>query len=236
MRRRWPLGIAVLLGLMAGVLVYGSIRVAPAVVAARDLTAGERLTAQALMIRDANPNSLPPGAFQRIDDAVGAYVNGPIPAGQFIVAGQLAQSRQAALLAHAGPLPPDHALIAIPIDATRAVGGVVRPAQRVDVLVVGSTNESSVSSMSGVEVLGRGVLLIELRTDRGEALIDPAGPGGLEGGAAGRVGSAVLVVPAADVPRYVERIPTGMFVLSQRVDDPLAPGLATAPQAAGRSP
>ena len=40
------------------------------------------------------------------------------------------------------------------------------------------------------------------------------------GGAAARIGAAVLAVPAADVPRYVARIPSGIFVLSQRLDAP----------------
>ena len=140
------------------------------------------------------------------------------------MAGQLADSRRAALLAHAGAIPPGHALVAIPVDATRALGGVVPPSQIVDVLVA-SPDPAADRAVSGaapqvVEVLGRGVLLVELRSDRGEALQAPSDDGSLARRASVRIGAAVLAVPAADVPRYVARIPTGTFVLSQRLDEP----------------
>ena len=71
-----------------------------------------------------------------------------------------------------------------------------------------------------MELLGRGVLLVELRSDRGEVLHAPSDDGSLARRASVRIGAAVLAVPAADVPRYVARIPTGTFVLSQRLDEP----------------
>ncbi|MCY4114863.1 MAG: hypothetical protein OXG33_13145 [Chloroflexi bacterium] len=54
----------------------------------------------------------------------------------------------------------------------------------------------------------------------GEALQSPSDDDGLARRASVRVGAAVLAVPALDVPRYVARIPTGTFVLSQRLDEP----------------
>ena len=167
----------------------------------------------------------PAGALTSLEAAVGAFATGPIPAGQYIVAGQLADSRRAALLAHAGSISPGHALIAIPVDATRALGGVVPPSQVVDVLVASPDPAVDRRTMYGsvpqqVEVLGRGVLLVELRSDRGEPLHLPSDDGGLAQRAAVRIGSAVLAVPAEDVPRYVARIPTGTFVLSQRLEEP----------------
>ena len=224
MRRHWLLAIALLLGLVAGVLVYRSIQLAPVVTAARPLALGDRLTPDALTLRDVNPASRPAGAVVSMEAAVGAFATGPIPAGQYIVAGQLAESRRAALLAHAGPIPPGHALVAIPIDATRALGGVVPPSQIVDVLVAepdpAAGHPAPVAAPQRVEILGHGVLLVELRTDRGEPLRTPSGDGSLDRGAAARIGAAVLAVPAADVPRYVARIPSGIFVLSQRLDAP----------------
>ncbi len=113
------------------------------------------------------------------------------------------------------------------MDATRALGGVVPPSQIVDVLVA-SPDPSADRATSGsapqlVELLGRGVLLVELRSDRGEVLHAPSDDGSLARRASVRIGAAVLTVPAADVPRYVARIPTGTFVLSQRLDEPLSP-------------
>ncbi len=224
MRRHWLLALGLVLGLAAGALVYQSMQLAPVVTAARPVALGDRLTPDDLTLRDVNPAARPAGALTSFEAAVGAFATGPIPAEQYIVAGQLADSRRAALLAHAGAIPPGHALVAIPVDATRALGGVVPPSQIVDVLVA-SPDPSADRAVSGsapqvVEVLGRGVLLVELRSDRGEALPAPSDDGSLARRASVRIGAAVLAVPAADVPRYVARIPTGTFVLSQRLDEP----------------
>ena len=224
MRRHWLLAVGLLLGLAAGALVYQSMQLASVVTAARPVALGDRLTPDDLSLRDVNPAARPAGALTSLEAAMGAFATGPIPSGQYIVAGQLADSRRAALLAHAGAIPPGHALIAIPVDATRALGGVVPPSQIVDVLVA-SPDPSADRAVSGaapqlVEVLGRGVLLVELRSDRGEALQAQSDDGSLARRASVRIGAAVLAVPAADVPRYVARIPTGTFVLSQRLDEP----------------
>jgi len=224
MRRHWLLAVGLLLGLAAGVLVYQSMQLAPVVTAARSLDVGDRLTPDDLSVRDVNPAARPTGALTSLEAAVGAFATGSIPAGQYIVSGQLADSRRATLLAHAGSIPPGLALIAIPVDATRALGGVVPPSQVVDVLVA-SPDPAADRTLSGsvpqkVEILGRGVLLVELRSDRGEALLEPSDDDGLARRASVRIGAAVLAVPAADVSRYVARIPTGTFVLSQRLDVP----------------
>ncbi|MCY3783049.1 MAG: Flp pilus assembly protein CpaB [Chloroflexi bacterium] len=222
MKRHWLLAVGLLLGLAAGVLVYQSMQMAPVVTAARPLDVGDRLSPGDLSVREVNPAARPAGVLTSLDAAVGAFATGPIPAGQYIVSGQLADSRRAALLAHAASIPPGHALIAIPVDATQALGGVVPPSQVVDVLVA-SPDPAADRTLSGsvpqqVEVLGRGVLLVELRSDRGEVLQGPADDDSLARRASVRIGAAVLAVPAADVPRYVARIPTGTFVLSQRLD------------------
>lgn len=224
MRRHWFLAVGLLLGLVAGVLVYRSMQVAPVVVAARPLVLGDSLTPDALELQNVSPGARPSGAFTSVEAAAGAYATGPIPKGQYIVAGQLADSRRAALLAHAVTIPPGHALVAIPVDAVRALGGVLPPSQLVDVLVATPDPVAVAGAAAAmphqVEILGRGVLLVELRSDRGEPLHVSADSGGLNRQAAVRIGAAVLAVPAVDVPRYVARIPTGIFVLSQRLDEP----------------
>lgn len=240
MSRRVLLGIGLLLGLVAGVLVYQSMQVAPIVVAARSLAPGDALAPVALEIRDINPAARPAGAFASIEAAAGTFATGPIPRGQYIVAGQLADSRRAALLAHAGSIPPGRALVAIPVDAVRALGGVLSPSESVDVLVASpdpaAGHGAGATMPHQVEILGRGVLLVELRSDRGEALQAGADGESLNRRAAVRIGAAVLAVPAADVPRYVARIPTGVFVLSQRLDEPPSDPASTRAPAAPSPP
>ena len=236
MRRHIFLALGVFLGLIAGVLVYQSMQVAPIVVAARPLAPGDLLTPDALELRDVNPAARPAGGMTSVEAAAGTFATGPIPEGQYIVAGQLADSRRAALLAHAAAIPHGNALIAIPVDAVRALGGVLPPSQIVDVLVASPDPAAgqglSAAAPHQVEILGRGVLLVELRSDRGEPLQAPSDAEGLNRRASARIGAAVLAVPAADVPRYVARIPTGTFVLSQRLDVPPTPGLPAQGQAA----
>ena len=77
---------------------------------------------------------------------------------------------------------------------------------------------------------------MELRSDRGEPLQTSSDGEGLNRRAAVRIGAAVLAVPAIDVPRYVARIPTGTFVLSQRVDEPPRVGPVAQRQAARYMP
>ena len=122
MRRHWFLAVGLVLGIVAGVLVYQNMQIAPVVVAARPLASGDRLTPDALELQNVNPAARPSGAFASVEAVAGAYATGPIPEGQYIVDGQLADSRRAALLAHAAPIPPGHALVAIPVDAVRALG------------------------------------------------------------------------------------------------------------------
>ena len=228
MRRHWFLAVGLLLGLVAGVLVYRSMQIAPVVVAARPLALGDPLTPDKLELQSINPAARPSGALASVEAAAGAYATGPIPKGQYIVDGQLADSRRAALLAHAAQIPPDYALIAVPVDAVRALGGVVPASQIVDVLVASpdpaAGDRASAATPHQVEILGRGVLLVELRSDRGEPLQIPSDGEGLSRRAAVRIGAAVLAVPAIDVPRYVARIPTGIFVLTQRLDEPPGSG------------
>lgn len=230
MRRHWFLAVGLLLGLVAGVLVYRSMQIAPVVVAARPLALGDPLTPDKLELQSIDPAARPSGAFASVEAAAGAYATGPIPKGQYIVGGQLADSRRAALLAHAAQIPPDYALVAIPVDAVRALGGVVPASQIVDVLVASpdpaAGERASAATPHQVEILGRGVLLVELRSDRGEPLQIPSDGEGLSRRAAVRIGAAVLAVPAIDVPRYVARIPTGIFVLTQRLDEPPSSGLS----------
>ena len=240
MKRHWFLALALLLGVIAGVLVYQYMQVAPIVVAARPLAAGDPLTPDALELRNVNPAARPSGALASVEAAAGTYATGPIPKGQYIVVGQLADSRRAALLAHAATIPSGHALVAIPVDAVRALGGVLPPSQIVDVLVASPNpadgHGASSSAPHQVEILGRGVLLMELRSDRGEPLQTSSDGEGLNRRAAVRIGAAVLAVPAIDVPRYVARIPTGTFVLSQRLDEPPTVGPAAERQAARHMP
>lgn len=224
MKRHWFLALGLLLGVIAGVLVYQHMQVAPIVVAARPLAPGDPLTPDALDFRNINPAARPAGALASIEAAVGSFATGPIPKGQYIVVGQLADSRRAALLAHAATIPSGHALVAVPVDAVRALGGVLPPSQIVDVLVASpdpaAVHGAAAAAPHQVEILGRGVLLVELRSDRGEPLETASDGEGLNRRAAVRIGAAVLAVPAIDVPRYVARIPTGTFVLTQRLDEP----------------
>ena len=69
MKRHWFLALGLLLGVVAGVLVYRHMQVAPIVVAARPLALGDPLTQDALELWSINPAARPSGAFASIEAA-----------------------------------------------------------------------------------------------------------------------------------------------------------------------
>jgi Flp pilus assembly protein CpaB len=96
------------------------------VVARHDVAVGTRLTAADLTTA---PMELPPslartGAFARSTALVGATTVGPIRAGELVQAGDVVRTSSQ----------PDALELAFAVEPARAVGGSLRPGERVDVL------------------------------------------------------------------------------------------------------
>ena len=104
---------------------------APAVVAAVDVKAGTKLTAEMVKVKAVARDAVPPGAVQRLEDAVGRAAEMPLLKDDFVLEGKLTSTPGAGLAVH---VPPGMRAKAIPLPGLSAsVAGGIRPRDRADV-------------------------------------------------------------------------------------------------------
>src|SRR6266550_9090812 len=170
MRRSIYLGVFVLLSAIAGLFYYSNTRQGTALVATRDLSVGTRIQDSDVAIRQVNPASVPVGALRTTDQAIGQIVSFPVLAGQFLNARQVALSKNASLLGSGLDVPVGYRIIGLPIAPAAAVGGVLKPGDRVDVMAVASVTKATTLAdqpLPAPIMLGKDVLVIGLRTEQG---------------------------------------------------------------------
>jgi len=132
MRRSLYLVIFVLLSGVAGFFYYSQTRQATAVIAARDLTVGTRIQDADVSLRRINPASVNHEVLKTVDQAVGQVVSVPILEGQFVDTRQVAPAKNAAMLGSGLEMPAGYRIIGLPVAPAAAVGGVLKPGDRVD--------------------------------------------------------------------------------------------------------
>lgn len=179
---RAVLFLALFLGLVSAVLVLVFLNQAggdggggggtqPAVVAAQDIPAGTRITAEMVQVKPIPTGLLLPHVFGRTEDVVGKVAEVALVAGEQVVpsrvvtAGEEGQIIDADALAQAVPLDKQSGQCAIANCGLRAVsinvaevtaaGGLIRPGDRVDVLL-SFEDGSAVTIVQDVEVLALG--------------------------------------------------------------------------------
>ncbi len=130
----------------------------PVVVAAKDVPEGAALDATALTLASWPEQTVPPGAFSRMDSAVGRVVRVNVFAGEPIVPGRLAP-------AGTGPglelkIPPGQRAMAVRINDVAGISGLIQPNSRVDVLVTiqepGTSKQVAKLFMENMRVLSVG--------------------------------------------------------------------------------
>jgi pilus assembly protein CpaB len=130
----------------------------PVVVATKDVPEGQVLDATGLTLASWPEQSVPPGAFSRLDSAVGRVVRVNVFAGEPIVPGRLAP-------AGTGPglelkIPPGQRAMAVRINDVAGISGLIQPNSRVDVLVTiqepGSSKQVAKLFMENMRVLSVG--------------------------------------------------------------------------------
>ena len=136
MRRTIYFGMFILLTSIAGLLYYSDTRQSTALVATHDLSVGTRIQDSDIAVRRINPASAPAGLLKVSDQAVGQVVSSPVLEGQFLDARQVAPSRNASLLGTGLDVPAGYRIIGLPIAPAAAVGGVLKPGDRVDVMAI----------------------------------------------------------------------------------------------------
>ena len=208
--------LAACLGLasLAGVLYYGHTQEAPTLVAEHDLQVGRQLIAGDLMVRRVPASSLPEGALNSPDQAIGQFVAFPLMTGQYLTPRHLSHGPAGSALTGGLPVPPGDRILSLPATPAAAVGGALAPGDLVDVIAVPDPGKGSPATgldPAGNTVLGQRVLVIGLRTDQGTPLeADPSSP---PTGTA-RLGSVLLAIPDSDEQRYAAAIGADTFVLT----------------------
>lgn len=221
MRRTAYIAAFILLAGVAAVLTLRAQRTVAVVVATHDVRAGTAVQSSDVEIRRLHDDSVPDGALSSTDAAVGKYATWPLTGGEPVLGRELSARASGAAVTGGLSLPPGYVAVAVPVQPAGAVGGMLAPGDRVDVYATalpghalvavqpagdGAGAPASAGIGGGMEAItvGRGVLVLELRTDDGRAL-DQASSATVHGlnFATGKLGSIVLAVPEAAVPAYV---------------------------------
>ncbi|TMF87790.1 MAG: hypothetical protein E6I07_07010, partial [Chloroflexi bacterium] len=140
--------------------------------------------------------------LKTLDQAVGQVVAIPVLEGQFLDARQVAPAKNAAMLGSGLEMPAGYRIIGLPIAPAAAVGGVLKPGDRVDVMAIaGGTKATTLADQPPIApmLLGRDVLVIGLRTEQGTGVdqaehgLNPAGT---------KPASILLAIPQTDEEAY----------------------------------
>ena len=218
MRRSVYLGMFVLLSTIAGLFYYSHTRESTALVATRDLSVGTRIQDSDVAVRQVNPASVPAGVLKTSDQAIGQVVSSPILEGQFVDGRQVAPSRNASLLGTGLNVPAGYRIIGLPIAPAAAVGGVLKPGDRVDVIAIPNPGKSATLLDEAAPtpiMLGKDVLVIALRTDQGTQV--EQADHGLSAGSS-KPASVLLAIAQTEESVYSAAIASSTFVLALSTD------------------
>ena len=218
MRRSVYLGMFVLLSTIAGLFYYSHTRESTALVATRDLSVGTRIQDSDVAVRQVNPASVPAGVLKTSDQAIGQVVSSPILEGQFVDGRQVAPSRNASLLGTGLNVPAGYRIIGLPIAPAAAVGGVLKPGDRVDVIAIPNPGKSATLLDEPAPtpiMLGKDVLVIALRTDQGTQV--EQADHGLSAGSS-KPASVLLAIAQTEESVYSAAIASSTFVLALSTD------------------
>jgi Flp pilus assembly protein CpaB len=218
MRRSVYLVVFGILSMVAGFFYYSHTRESTALIATQDLRVGSRIEDSDVRVRSVNPASIGDDILRAPDQAVGQVVSFPILQGQFIGARQIASSRNANLLTSGLDVPPGYRIIGLPVVPAAAVGGALKPGDRVDVIAipnpaksVGLTEELAAAPVT----IGKNVLVLGLRTEQGTQ-VDQAERALNLGN--GKPASVLLAIAQTDEAAYSAAFSSSTFVLALSTD------------------
>jgi len=129
-----------LLALLLGVSVFAIsyrllsvyVKTEKVVVASRYLEPYQKITVSDVKVVELPQKGIHPDSIRNAEDLIGSYTICPLLAGQIVLAGHVMSSHN-----HPGislEIPVEQRAIFIPADASRAVGGLVNPGDRVDLI------------------------------------------------------------------------------------------------------
>jgi pilus assembly protein CpaB len=217
MRRSLYLAVFVALSAIAGLFYYSHTRQATALVANHDLTVGTRIRDSDIGIRQVNPGSIGGSVLRSADQAIGQIVSFPILEGQFVDAREVAPTKNATLLGSGLDIPPGYRIIGVPIAPAAAVGGVLKPGDRVDVMAIPNPSRqlsAGDQSASAPVMIGKNILVIGIRTEQGTE-VDQVDHGVNIGS---KPASVLLAIPETEETTYAAAVVAASFVLALSTD------------------
>lgn len=126
-----PIVLAALIGLLTIVLLNGVIRPVPVVVAKVVISPGTVLTADLVEVKTVPAQARPKDAFTQADQVVGKMVAVGRAPGDIVTASILGDTAQAGIPAE---LAEGHVALAVKVDLSSGVAGLLRPGQTVTVI------------------------------------------------------------------------------------------------------
>src|SRR6266566_4589736 len=124
----------------------------------------------------------------------------------------------AGLLGTGLDVPPGYRIIGLPIAPAAAVGGVLKPGDRVDVMAIPNPSKVSPLADESAQVpvmIGKNVLVIALRTEQGTQ-VDQVDHGLNVGNS--KPGSVLLAIATTEESAYSSAIASSSFVLALSTD------------------
>ncbi len=126
-----PVVLAVVIGLLTILLLNGVIRPTSVVVAKGAIAPGTLLTADLVEVRTVPAGGRPRDAFKTVEEVSGQMLAVQRAAGDVITASVLGDNAQAGIPAQ---LEPGHVAIAVTVDRSSGVAGLLRPGQTVTII------------------------------------------------------------------------------------------------------
>lgn len=168
-----------------------------------DIPVLTQITADMVEVVRIAPGDRPADTAASLDEVIGRYAALPVLSGQYLDRRALETTPGQVALGFGAPLPDGHVAFAVAVDPSQAVGGALTPGALVDVVAV----PDALSTATGEEppetsVLGRGVLVLSLRSVEGRALGQNDDASDSVTTLPTRLGSVVLAVPADELPIY----------------------------------
>jgi len=156
-----PIVLAVAIGLLTILLLNGVIRPTPMVVAKVAIAPATVLTADQLEVRTVPAGGRPADAFKTVEELIGQSLAVQRAAGDAITASVLGDNAQSGIPAQ---LEPGHVAIAVNVDLSSGVAGLLRPGQTVT--IIGLLTPDVVGSQIGLgSAINTGPIIVQPVTD-----------------------------------------------------------------------
>ncbi len=221
-RSKIPLVLGLGLGVVAAILIAvylsgaksesgGSVSgpSVPVVVAAQNLAAGTRITADMVAVKSVPQGSLLTGAFDKTDAVVNQVTTVPVVAGEQIIASKVTAT--GAAIKDYGEHPPLSLLlpegmraVSVEVSSLIAAGGNIRPGDRVDVILSVKTDAQNGGTQGSTQVAATVLQNLEvLAVDQDVAKASAGTPGGTASTDANNAKATTVTLAATPVQSEV---------------------------------